>query len=55
MCVYCVCAWWLGEEGTKKMLDSLEPKLEIVMSHHMDAGNRTWVFSKSNLNHLFRL
>ena len=45
--------------GQEKVMDSLRLELQMVVSHHVAAGNQTWVLYKSNkcsdlLIHLFR-
>lgn len=41
-CVYVACG------GQEKVSDSLELKLQMVVSHYADARNQTWVFCKSS-------
>lgn len=31
----------------RKGIGSLGPKLQLIVSHHVGAGDQTWVFSKS--------
>lgn len=41
MCVPCACS----SQGQKR---ALELELQMVMSHHVGPGNRTWILSKIN-------
>jgi hypothetical protein len=45
LCVTCMTG---AHEGQKRVLDPLEQNLQIVVSHHVTAGNWTCVLCKSN-------
>ena len=42
MCTTCMPAVYRAQKK------ALEPELQIVVSHQVGAGNRTWVLCKSN-------
>lgn len=42
ICLHTTCVPGMYRDQ-KRVLDSLELKLQMVVSHHVDSGNRTWV------------
>lgn len=60
MCIYESLHLFLVPRGQKRVLDSLELELKMVMSYHEDAGNWMWILCKSSLgsyplSHLYTL
>lgn len=58
VCMYIMCVCLVPWVGQKRVLESLELELQMVVSNHVDAQNQTCVFCKSNkcsklLNNLF--
>lgn len=46
MCTTCMTG---THEDQKKASDSLELKLQVIVSHHMDSEKQVWVFHKNSL------
>ena len=46
VCVHHIYVWYLGSQ--KWVLDPLEQELHKVVSHHVSAGNWTWVLCKNS-------
>ena len=46
----CLCTTCMhsAHRGQKRALDSLGKELKMAVSHHVDAGNPTWVPRKNN-------